>query len=778
MSAYTIALLGNPNSGKTSLFNVLTGTRQRTGNWPGVTVERKEGQYYRDGVRIKVIDLPGTYSLDPEDTSTDERIARDFILSHQADVIVNIADATHLERALYLTLQLLETDVPQVLALNMMDMARHRGIAVDTEGLSQTLGIPVVPLVAKQGEGVGNLKTAVAKLAAGRSHRQTMGVPYPPDLEQAVKALEPGLEDSFPELPPRWLALHLLAGHPAPRPLPEAIKTRLSRLTRELTEDPDLLIAGARYRHAQTIGKAVLQRSRQGHSSSSDRIDTVVLNRWLGIPVFLLAMYLMFTFTINFGGAFVDFFDQAAGALFVDGFKTLLVGAGIPTWIQVFLADGIGGGLQVVATFIPIIGFLYLFLTFLEDSGYMARAAFIMDRLMFRLGLPGKAFVPLIVGFGCNVPAIMAARTLEGERERILTVMMAPFMSCGARLAVYALFAAAFFPHGGQNVVFVLYLIGIAAAMLTALLLKTTLLPGEPEALLLELPPYQLPTWRNLLLHSWLRLKGFATDAGKYIVLMVMVVNVFNAWSTDGVFGDVSPEQSMLSAAARTITPVFEPMGISRDNWPATVGIMTGVLAKEVVVGTLDALYSRLDQTLTEEEKEFNLISALKEAANTIPVNLKESINTLSDPLGLGILETSKDLAQAAAAQEVHGATFGAMVRHFDGRHGAFAYLLFILLYAPCVAATATIRRETGSRWMLFALAWTTGLAYSCATFYYQAVTFFLHPMQSLAWMTAITLTLALFWFSLRIRGTSIPIPLATTGGGGGPGFIHRSCCK
>jgi len=779
MNTYTIALIGNPNSGKTSLFNALTGTHQRTGNWPGVTVERKEGQYPFQGQTFKLIDLPGTYSLDPDEASPDERIAREFILSRQAEVIINIADATHLERALYLSLQLLETGVPQVLALNMMDMARRHGIEVDCEALGEILGIPVVPLVAKQGIGVDSLQATVAQVAESRPGVRS-AVTYPDVLEEAINPLEQRLAPLFPQLPPRWLALHLLAGHPAPAPLPLDLEEELQQSVRSLPDDPDLLIADARYRHAQDIGRKMVKRIQHSQTTSSDRIDAIVLNRWLAVPVFLLAMYLMFTFTINFGGAFVDFFDQAASALFVDGLRSLLAQLGVPSWLQVFLADGIGGGLQIVATFIPIIGFLYLFLTFLEDSGYMARAAFIMDRLMSRLGLPGKAFVPLIVGFGCNVPAIIAARTLDKERERILTVMMAPFMSCGARLAVYALFAAAFFPQGGQNVVFVLYLLGIAAAMLTAFLLKTTLLPGEPEALLLELPTYQLPSWRNLLLHSWLRLKGFVTDAGKYIIVMVMLVNVFNAWSTDGQFGNVPPERSMLSAVARIITPVFEPLGISQDNWPATVGIMTGVLAKEVVAVTLDALYSRLDEASVDnvDDGDFDLPAALTQAAATIPANLRDSIHSLADPLGLDILDSTTNLEQAAAAQEVHSTTFGSMARHFDGRHGAFSYLLFIL-YAPCVAATATIRRETGSRWMWFALGWTTGLAYGSATLYYQSVTFIHHPTQSSLWVISIAAALALFWLTLRLRGRRVPTGnLATATSGDGPGLIHRSCCK
>ena len=784
MNKKTITLIGNPNSGKTSLFNALTGTRQRTGNWPGVTIERKEGEFQYAGRLFHLVDLPGTYSLDIDDTSTDERIARDFILSREADIIINIVDAAHLERSLYLTLQLIEMGAPVILALNMMDLAEKQGITIDISALSDQLGVPVVAVNARKGEGLEVLKSMLTE-ARPLKKQNLSPLTWPVVLREPLEALESHLCQQNLSVSPRWLALHLLSGHPSPIPLPPETITLADQFRNQIEtasgEDPELLIADAFFSQARHIAQAVIQRSTRILHTFSDRIDSVVTHRWLGVPIFLLAMYLMFTFTINFGGAFIDFFDQAAAALLVDGLGALLSDWGAPGWLRVFLADGLGGGIQVVATFIPIIGFLYLFLTFLEDSGYMARAAFVMDRLMYRLGLPGKAFVPLIVGFGCNVPAIMAARTLERERERILTVMMAPFMSCGARLAVYALFAAAFFPHQGQNIVFALYLIGIAAAMFTAFLLKTTILPGEPEALLMELPTYQWPSWKNLFLHTWLRLKGFVTDAGKYIVMMVMVVNVLNAWSVDGEFGDVAPEDSMLSAAARTITPAFEPLGIRQDNWPATVGVMAGVLAKEVVVGTLDALYSRMDPSQKApptEEAAFKLMPALKAAAATIPENLSEAMNSLTDPLGFRVLENASDPTEAAQEQEIDSATFGAMVRRFDGTHGAFAYLLFVLLYFPCVAATATIRRETGLRWMAFAIVWTTGLAYSAATLYYQAVTYHQHPQQSAAWIGGILLTIALVYSVLKFSANRIAplgLPVTTSGSSG---ILHRSCCK
>jgi len=382
----------------------------------------------------------------------------------------------------------------------------------------------------------------------------------------------------------------------------------------------------------------------------------------------------------------------------------------------------------------------------------MSRAAFVMDRFMRSLGLPGKAFVPLIVGFGCNVPAIMAARTLDNPRERILTVMMAPFMSCGARLSVYALFAAAFFPVGGQNMVMALYVIGILFAMLTAFVLKKSLLRGEATPFIMELPSYHMPTLKGVLLHTWERLRGFMMDAGKLIVLMVVVINVLNSIGTDGSFGNEDSNQSVLSSVGRSIQPVFEPMGISEENWPATVGIFTGLLAKEVVVGALDAMYSNLAGGVDDDEGQaFSLALRWEEASVSVRDNLVDVLHNLGDPLGLGILETADDLAAAAEEQAVSTSTFGAMVERFDGQAGAFAYLLFILLYAPCVAATSAIFRETSPRWTLFAVFWSTGLAYMTSVIFYQLATFTRHPTSSIVWVVSLVLLFTGVLITMRV---------------------------
>ena len=759
---YNIGLLGNPNCGKSTLFNQLTGSRQRIGNWPGVTVDRKVGQYIFSNTGFDIVDLPGVYSLDNSARSLDERITRDYILSVEPNVIINVVDASNLERNLYLSGQLLEMQVPMVLAVNMMDVAEAHHLKVHLDALSTAMGCRVVPLIATTGEGLDALKHAVMEAATDKLPPRT-ALAYSESIEAAIHTLMQQIpaDHDCGHINCRWLAAQILDGDTGVESL-QAIPPHMLTLAKELRgqieqaegEDMDILLADGRYGFARRVCELAVSRPAQHRHSRSDQIDRILLSRWFGIPFFLAIIYLMFLFTINLGGAFIDFFDMTAGALFVDAFGELLTGLGAPNWLRVLLADGLGGGVQVVATFIPIIGFLYLFLSFLEGSGYMMRAAFVVDRFMRALGLPGKAFVPLIVGFGCNVPAIMATRTLENHRERIITVLMAPFMSCGARLSVYALFAAAFFPVGGQNMVFALYVIGIAFAILTALVVKTTLLPGEASPFLMELPAYHMPRVKDMLLLTWSRLKGFLGDAGKIIVMMVVVINFLNSWGTDGSFGNEDSEKSVLSSISRSITPVFSPFGIEDDNWPATVGIFTGILAKEVVVGTLDAIYSQIDQAGEVASKDvFVLADALSTALATIPVNLGDALNNLSDPLGLSVLDSSADQQLAAQAQSVDTATFGAMNARFDGQAGAFAYLLFILLYAPCVAATAAIYREAGSRWMLFTLGWTTGLAYAAATVFYQLARFEQHPATSIGWVIGIATAMALTLFMLRQMG-------------------------
>lgn len=768
MNSFRIAVAGNPNCGKTTLFNALTGARQRIGNWPGVTVDRKEGNYRHDGAEFIVVDLPGTYSLSTTSTSgIDESIARDYVLSGEADLVVNIVDASNLERNLYLTTQLLEMRVPMIVAVNMMDVAHDRGLDIDIPRLALGLGVPVVPIVASHARGIDELKDLIHR-AAGDGDVNTVKLPYPPVILNAISDLVADVTHTAHahKLDPHWLAVKSLVGDTKALSLIDekvrlSLRPMLDRIGGEAGEDADILIADGRYGFAnQLVRDAVGQRGRVP-TSWSDRIDHVILNRVLGIPIFLAVMYLMFLFAINFAGAFIDFFDQLAGALFVDGPATLMESAGAPAWTVALLPKGVGAGIQTVATFIPVIGFLFLFLTFLEDSGYMARAAFVMDRAMRAIGLPGKSFVPMLLGFGCTVPAVMATRTLENRRDRLMTAMMSPFMSCGARLPVYALFAAAFFSTGGQNMVFGLYLIGICFAVLTGLVLKNTLFHGDAAPFVMELPPYHMPILKSVLIRTWDRLKQFLFKAGKIIVIVVFVLSFLNSFSLDGSFGHEDSEQSVLASIGKGLTPVVAPMGITEDNWPATVGLFTGVFAKEAVVGTLNALYGQMaDEASGAEDAPFDFRESVVGAFATIPANLGEVLGSFADPIGLDIGDVSTPEA-AAEAQEVSTGVFGAMVSRFDGRIGAFAYLIAVLLYIPCVAATAAIFREVGARWTVFAAVWTTSLAYGASVAVYQIGTFARHPSSSTLWLVAIAALFVLAVGLMRWRGRRDAAPPA-----------------
>jgi ferrous iron transport protein B len=623
----------------------------------------------------------------------------------------------------------------------MMDAVKRRGIKIDIDAMSAQLGCPVIAISAATKQGISALKTAINQSAVHQVI-PTITIPYIVQLENTIAQLQPKLSVIAQQYPcdTRWLTLRLLENDTLAQRIAGdefcKLATQFQQQIEDETDDEiDILAADGRYEFVNQLVKQVVCKLNEVSRHTSEKIDRIVLNRFLGIPIFLLVMYVMFLFTINIGSAFVDFFEQVVGAFLIDGLGAWLNAVNCPSWLNVVLTQGVGSGMQVVATFIPIVGFLFLFLSMLEDSGYMARAAFVMDRFMRFLGLPGKAFVPMIVGFGCNVPAIMATRTLENPRDRILTNLMNPFMSCGARLPVYALFAAAFFPINGQNIVFGLYLLGIGVAVLTGLIMRHTLFKGETTPFIMELPTYHLPTMQGIFIRTGDRLKSFILNAGRVIVPMVLVLNFLNALGTDGSFGRENTNQSVLSHIGRSLTFVFEPMGIREDNWVATVGIFTGVLAKEAVVGTLDALYGQLDMPLEVVEKPpFDLAESLKQAALTIPQNLSDVTNRLLDPLGLNI-GALNDEQTSASKQNVNTATFKAMQHSFDGQAGAFAYLLFILLYSPCVAATAAIYRETSATWATFTAIWTTSLAYFTATLFYQIATFEAHPENTLLWV-------------------------------------------
>jgi len=733
-----IVLVGNPNCGKSTLFNGLTRSRQRVGNWPGVTVEKKTGHYVHAGTVHEIIDLPGIYSMQmaAADLSPDERITQEYLLSGRPDLIVNVVNASSLARGLFLTTELLDLDIPVIIALNMMDTANSAGVQIDHEQLQKLTGCPVVPMIANRSRGMDELGRLLVEGSFERPPWQAKKISLGKWDTEILRLQKTLSADGFKM--PRFHAITLIQG--ATSPLSEQFAATASTSMESYSRAIEQIV---QERHAWVARwVSAVTHHRKVRRSLTELLDAIFLHRWLAFPLFLGIIYLVFFVSINIGGALIDMFDGIAGALVISLPRWLLVQIGSPEWLIAFVADGLGGGIQLVASFIPIIGTLFICLVLLEDSGYMARVAFILDRLMIRIGLPGKAFIPLIIGFGCNVPAVMATRNLHDGRDRLLTTIMAPFMSCGARLTVYALFAAAFFPDNGQNVVFSLYLVGIALAVLSGLVIRRFILEKAPSMFLMELPAYHRPTFRGTFIQAWQRLKGFIFRAGKAIVLVVVVLNLMSSYGTDGSFNNQNRDNSLLAETGRMLTPIFAPMGVTENNWPATVGIFTGIFAKEVVVGTLDSLYTamasepgKLDR---DDEEAFNLGEELLAALATVPENIEAALESYDDILGLSIIEPS-GLAEAAREQEVQDNTFKMIMLLFDGQLGAFSYLLFILIYIPCIATLGAIYREWGGFWAFFSTLWSLSLAYIVAVMVYQAGQLAVSPGSALIWLVAMT---------------------------------------
>ena len=729
---FTIAIAGNPNCGKTALFNSLTGSNQIVGNWPGVTVEKKEGQFKLDNHTIRVVDLPGIYALFAN--SEDERAALDYLLKGEADLVVNILDATNLERNLFLTSQLMEKGVPMVLAVNMMDIAASRGIHVDLHKLEEILGVTAIGLTAVSPKSCEGFVNDLHKLLHNsRELPLPKPVKHSEELEKLIAEISVPLKPVAEKLgaSPRWTAVQYLEHSGRVLELADELGVQIphDKIEEDLGEEVEFALADSRYSYARNIAKSVI-RDNTNKRTRTDKLDKLFLNRILGIPLFLIAMYLVFWFAVKVGSAFIDFFDILFGGIFVDGMTELLTKVGAPGVVVALLANGIGTGIQTVSTFIPVIFFMFLCLSFLEDSGYMSRAAFVADRFMRFLGLPGKAFVPMIVGFGCSVPALMGTRTLENKRERFLTLFLVPFMSCGARLPVYALFGAAFFGESAGTLVFGIYLTGIVIALIYGLLLRHTVFMGKESTFIMELPPYHLPKVRNLFRHAWLRLKEFVFRAGKVVLIMVTVLGFMGSVGTDGSFGNDNNEKSVLSAVGTVITPVFEPFGVERDNWPASVALFTGLFAKEAIVGTLNSLYAiegtggageagalaTADATPEETaaDEGFSLKSTVKEALVSVPANLVEVFTSIANPLGV------KDAIDESESAGNEGA-YKTMQAHFNlGRFQVLAYLLFILLYVPCLAAMGTAFRELGRFYGTLMMVFQTIIGWSLSVLFFQ----------------------------------------------------------
>lgn len=749
-----IALAGNPNCGKTTLFNLLTGARQHVANWPGVTVERREGRIAVEGRPVAVVDLPGVYSL-LGGGGADQGVARDFLLASRVDLVVNVVDASNLERHLVLTHELIQTGCPMIVALNMVDEARAAGLDPDVAALAERLGVPVIPMVARRGVGRRELLDAAA--GALRLPPHPGGAGFGSDLEHALETVGSalGLADARRR---RIEALRLLELQAAPSD--DAAATALAEAGRAvrqtLGEDPADLLAATRYAWAHDTAAAGLRPVAATHTARrvGAAIDRVVLHEWLGVPIFLAVLYLVFVVSYSGGQVFTDLFQGAAQALAVSGLGHLLLACGLPDWAVAALAGGGGGGVAMVLGFVPPIGLTFLFLALLDDSGYMARAAYAMDRLMRRFGLPGNALVPMVIGFGCNVPAIMGSRIIEDPRGRLLTVLMQPFMSCSARLTIYMAFAVALFRSNGGQVVFLLYLLGIVVALFTAWLLGRTALRGEPMPFVMELPPYRLPSPRSVLLQSWQRLKVFLLRVGRVITVIALVLFMLPGigWR-DGALHATDIDHSLLAQGSRALVPLFEPMGLDQSNWPAVSGLIAGAAAKEIVIGTLNGIYQRQDGgDQMQRYREAAIGPELAAAIGTVPANARAAANGLLDPLGLHALGSTDQATQASGAT---GVTLAALGRSFTPL-SAFAYLVFVLLYVPCASTMGALRREAGNRWTLFSIAYGSGLAWAVATVIFQAGSFAEHPQTSAAWIGGCVAAFAALVIGLRRHGAGL----------------------
>lgn len=666
-----IALAGNPNSGKTTLFNALTGAKQYVGNWPGVTVEKKEGKFkYKDKEEVLVTDLPGTYSLSPY--SMEEVIARNYVVDNQPDVVVNIVDASNIERNLYLTIQLIELGRPVVIALNMMDLAERKGYQIDIDKLSKLLGVPVVPITASKKKGIENIADTVINLAKKKIEYNPATIKYQNNIEKKIQVISDSLKDN-PKIERynlRWLALKVIEEDEAVlKLLDKNLFEEASALEEDAETDYDYesIIADTRYKLiTEVIGKSV-KKPKTEKLTTSDKIDKVLTNKWLGIPIFGIMMYIVFYLTFNIGNLFLDmidvFFSETVSGWVASGLEAI----GVAAWLQSLVVDGIIGGVGGVLTFLPNIIILFIFISILEDSGYMARVAFIMDRAMRKIGLNGKAFIPMLMGFGCNVPAIMGTRTLENEKDRLAAILINPFMSCGARLPVYVLFASAFFAGHESVVVFSLYALGILVAIIVGLIFKKTLFKGEGAPFVMEFPPYRIPTLKSTFIHVWDRVKGYLTKAGTIIFAASVILWFILGYNFSG---SVEITESIGAGIGRAIAPIFAPLGFG--NWQASLSLLTGLAAKEVVISNMAIIY------------------------------------------GLGD-------AVAEAVLEGELGAFGPLLSSTFNQLSAYAFMVFVLLYTPCVAVIGVIKRETNSwKWTAFSVFYQFGVAWVVAMLVFQ----------------------------------------------------------
>ena len=735
------ALVGNPNCGKTTIFNSLTGLNQKVGNWSGVTVDKKTGFFDVNDKKIEIVDIPGIYSLSVSDESSiDEQIAYSFIINEKPDAVINVLDASNLARGLYLTMQLLELGLPVILAVNMVDAANAKGIVVHYDKLQKLFGCKVLPIIGSKGVGIGELKNTLAEEHSISSY--DFSNKYPISILSLQKTISSKIGSEIASL---WLATEIYDGKSTQ--LAKSVSADELNTIKEKVSNDSINVSVLRHGCVRDIIKECTEKKAVKKVNFTKILDAVCMNKYLGVPVFLFMMYLMFFFSITFGAALQPMFDDLSHSVFVDGVAYYTTMFGFPHWLVALLSDGLGVGINTVLAFVPQIGILFIFLSFLEDSGYMARAAFVMDKFMQSIGLSGKAFVPLIVGFGCNVASMMAARTLETRKDRLMTIMMSPFMSCGARLAIFSVFATAFFPQSGAFVIFLLYVTGIIVAILTGYIIKFTFLKGDDAPFILDIPSYHMPHFKTVMIYSWNRLKFFLIRAGKIIVPIAIIIGTLNS-----IYVDKEKDVTVLGYTAQKITPVLNPMGVSDDNWPATVGLITGTLAKEVVVGTLNTIYSQDDSDGVPESYSFvdDLKGSIQDTYNNvIDLNWYSFINPV---------EASKGDAS------MDGSAMGNMAEKFGSLSAAFSYMLFVLLYIPCISVMGAMVRESTRGWAVLSIVWSTSIAYVTAMYIYQLMNFSQAPLYSSVCLIVGAMYMFILVFAMKYLSTKMRFVSNLTG--------------
>ena len=742
----TIALAGNPNVGKSTIFNNLTGSHQHVGNWPGKTVEKKEGSLNVGGEDILIVDLPGTYSLTAY--SIEEIIARDYIINEHPTAVIVVVDSSNLERNLYLVAQIMELEIPVIINLNMTDIAASRGLRIDAQQLSSRLGgIPVVETVGNRSMGVEDLKQAIIQVSKNppRALPQTR---FEGILGEEIAALEARISQSEAldeGCQASWLATKLLENDETiiaeiraagAAELVQAAVLAQERILASTGEDAETLIADRRYAFIGEITSTVLERPSEDVMTASDRIDQIVTHRIWGLPIFFLVMWIVFQFTANVSAPYLDWVDSFINETVYSWGLALMGALGLGgSWLTDLLTDGIIAGVGGVLVFVPVLLFLYLALAVLEDSGYMARAAFVMDRMMRWMGLHGKSFLPMIIGFGCTVPAVYATRTLEYEKDRKLTGFLATFMSCGARLPVYVVIGATFFGARSGNLIFSMYLLGIAVALAVGFTFNHTVYKGNPPApFVMELPPYRTPRSRDVLRQMWERTRGFMIKA----VTVIMVVSIglwllmaIPASAQAGSFNEVPPEDSVFGAISGAIAPLFTPAGFG--SWEATGSLITGFLAKEIIVGTMNVVYvgQAGDAEVTQPTSFMEDIGTAVEGFGEATIlTLQEVLNIIPRTINLvpGVDVGEFDFFGVEEEQPATPSLQLALVASFTQSAGsiaasgvaAVAFCAFVLLYVPCVAAVSAMRQEFGGLWMWAQIGFTLVLAWVVAVLVFQ----------------------------------------------------------